>query len=301
LTFDECARAAELARQAERAGIRVVNRPGTTFRRFDLLHMLHASGHNPYAVHRTDDTSAVVRFPAFVRLEREHTGPQTDLLPDTASLRLAINSLLARGLRHEELMVAEYVDMRTPVDGLFRKYSVMRVGPRLIPRHALFSTGWVEKIADIVSDATLAEEQSFLDTFPHRDQVSQIFDLAHIDYGRIDYGVLNGRVVTWEINTNPTLMPMPERCDPRRLITQSISGKAINAAILELDGSDITLDLRHVPPVVTNDGRRGRRQFVNHMTRLCANIARLPKGRAILHALRQIVDDGMETERQRRR
>jgi hypothetical protein len=36
-----------------------------------------------------------------------------------------------------------------------------------------------------------------------------MFDLARIEYGRIDYGMLNGRPQLWEINTNPTIWRGP--------------------------------------------------------------------------------------------
>jgi len=34
----------------------------------------------------------------------------------------------------------------------------------------------------------------------------RIFDIAGIDYGRIDYSLRDGAVETWEINTNPVHM-----------------------------------------------------------------------------------------------
>jgi hypothetical protein len=33
----------------------------------------------------------------------------------------------------------------------------------------------------------------------------KIFELAHVEYGRIDYAIKDGRVQTWEINLNPTI------------------------------------------------------------------------------------------------
>ncbi len=39
----------------------------------------------------------------------------------------------------------------------------------------------------------------------------RVFDLAHIRFGRIDYGVLNGVPQVWEINTNPTMGRNPTK------------------------------------------------------------------------------------------
>lgn len=41
---------------------------------------------------------------------------------------------------------------------------------------------------------------------PHRESVLGAFDLAHIEYGRVDYSLKNGEIVVWEINTNPILL-----------------------------------------------------------------------------------------------
>ena len=40
---------------------------------------------------------------------------------------------------------------------------------------------------------------------PHHDLLKKIFSAGRIDFGRIDYSVLNGNIRVWEINTNPTI------------------------------------------------------------------------------------------------
>ena len=37
----------------------------------------------------------------------------------------------------------------------------------------------------------------------------KIYQLANLDYGRIDYAVVNGKIQTWEINDNPQLLSNP--------------------------------------------------------------------------------------------
>ena len=49
------------------------------------------------------------------------------------------------------------------------------------------------------------DEFDYIQKNPHEEQLRQIFDLAHVEYGRIDYSIKNGRVQTWEINLNPTI------------------------------------------------------------------------------------------------
>ena len=40
---------------------------------------------------------------------------------------------------------------------------------------------------------------------PHAEAVREVFEIARIRYGRIDYGIRDGRLQTWEINTAPVL------------------------------------------------------------------------------------------------
>ncbi len=37
---------------------------------------------------------------------------------------------------------------------------------------------------------------------PHEPELREIFRLAKIQYGRVDYSILNGTIQVWEINTN---------------------------------------------------------------------------------------------------
>ncbi len=52
---------------------------------------------------------------------------------------------------------------------------------------------------------------------PFGRQMSKIFALANVEYGRVDFGVVNGKPQIYEINTNPhvKLRPPPSPA-PRR-------------------------------------------------------------------------------------
>ena len=76
---------------------------------------------------------------------------------------------------------------------------------RVIPRHLFFSKAWVVKDAQIVDAERIQLEQRYLDENPHEAALRSIFELARIDYGRIDYALRGGEIEVWEINTHPTL------------------------------------------------------------------------------------------------
>ncbi len=245
----QCERAERLAMRIAASGGRVLNRPAHVLRRFDLLRALHAAGHNPFNAYRVDGSPPPCRFPVFVREANDHTGALTELLHDHGQLRTALARLRRSSRRFADLLVVEYCDTRA-ADGRYRKYAAMRVGDRLVPRHLLISKDWVDKYPDIVDDAATREENAFLNTFLHAGDVRRAFDLGGIDYGRIDYSCdPAGRVVTWEINTNPLIVPMPQECNPRRLDAQTWSAQQVTEALAALDGPDVRVSLSGLAPI----------------------------------------------------
>ena len=93
--------------------------------------------------------------------------------------------------------------------GLYHKYGAMRVGPAIVALELDFSRSWVAKdTEDALADADFAaREVDYIQRNPHAADVEAIVDLARIGFGRIDYAIKNGRLVTFEINTAPHLVP----------------------------------------------------------------------------------------------
>lgn len=211
----------------------VYNEPGAYSGRFNLLKKLHAAGVNRFDAVRFEGDFSALRYPVFIRNEKDHKGPITGLLNNRSELDAAAAKLRASNVDLRYLIVVEYCHCVSP-DGFFRKYSAVNVAGKLIPRHVLFSDDWSTKNPDIVNEVSLAEEKAFVENLPHRDQVSEAFRLAGVEYGRIDYGLCEGRVQVWEINTNPVVVPRREKVDERRLTTQTESAHQIAEAFREL-------------------------------------------------------------------
>ena len=70
------------------------------------------------------------------------------------------------------------------------------------------------KTPDLISAETVAEEQGYLAEDPHERSLCEIFKLANIDYGRIDFSLCGQQIVTWEINTNPLITVVPWNVAP---------------------------------------------------------------------------------------
>jgi hypothetical protein len=214
----------------------VLNDPNRYLNRFELLKTLHARGINDFQACRVDDIPDSLRFPVFLRSAVDHRGAISELLHSRDEIDRALRRLsLGNRFRRKHLMIVEYSHCADR-DGLFRKYSVMNIHGTLVPRHVLFSRDWVTKKPDLVSDATVAEEIEFARQLPGRDALAEIFRIAGVDYGRIDYGMKDGRIQVWEINTNPVVVPRPNTIDPKRLPSQTESALRIKELLLELAG-----------------------------------------------------------------
>ena len=186
---------------------RLLNDPRRIRRRYDLLTTLFDAGINNFKAWRVADANAAMRYPVFVREESGHGGPLTGLLRTRRELGRALLALRARGFRADDLLVVEFCDL-SDAEGRYRSASAVRVGEHIVPVHLLSGSHWMLKWD--ASDHDERAMQAHLDYVvgnPHEAWVRRIFDLARIDYGRIDYGIRGDELRAWEINTNPTLGP----------------------------------------------------------------------------------------------
>ena len=206
LETGELGRLAQLVDDFEGRGRLVLNHPSRSLGRFDLLRALHTQGLNVFNVYRLAEWHLAKRFPVFIRAEKGHRRPFTGLLPDASALQREAEALWNRGDAVSDLMIVEFGNARG-VDGKFRKYSAYRVGNEIYGQHCFANRHWWIKYSGNDFGETGREEHlRYVAENPHRAQLERIFELASIEYGRIDYCVVNGAVQTFEINTNPTVL-----------------------------------------------------------------------------------------------
>jgi hypothetical protein len=229
-------RANRLWHALDRAGYRLLNHPRRSMRRYRLLKSLYQQGTNTFNVFRPwERLWNRLNYPVFLRGENDHKGTVSDIISTPRELFKA-------QCRHRKALITEFCDTRGE-DGLYRKYSAMRIGDRILPRHIFFSKHWMIKNADECDDRLLAEELDYLNTNPHEKELMAIFDLARIDYGRIDYGLYKGRIQVWEINTNPSVLTGDSlKISRRHAVAEAFAGP-FRAALLALDeASDVVAE-----------------------------------------------------------
>lgn len=215
--------------------VRVLNHPTRSMRRYELLRTLHDQGLNSFNIYRLTELSRPRLFPVFIRGENDHLGSLTPLLYTPEDLEAAIEDLDRQGKSRDDKVIIEFCD--TSEAGIFRKYAAFIIDGRVIPTHIFFSQHWMAKVdlADTqMNEVALLEERRFVEENPHGEAILEIARRAHVDYGRIDYAVVNGNVQTWEINTNPMLPRLNYGGESRRPVLE-YSTRQINAALDAID------------------------------------------------------------------
>jgi len=211
----------------------IVNRPSQWLSRPALLRKLYALGWNRFNVFRADDNWQHCRFPVFIRHAHLHSGSCSDLLYTPNEVRAAIHRTRGPGHRPAHLLITEFLNTADQT-GLFRKYAAFRVADRIIPRHLIFADHWMQKQPDLLDPAKLDEEAAYLQDNPHAERLMRAFELSGVEYGRIDYALIDGEVQVWEINTNPVIMLPPEQYAPEHLEHQRWFAARIGPALSEL-------------------------------------------------------------------
>ena len=193
-----------LVREAAR-GVRVLNRPGKALTRFELLNTLRATGRNAHGAARVSGDLSGLRYPVFLRSEWQHHGAASPLLQSHAELDRAVGELVLRGHSLDDLLAVEYIDTADSA-GMYRKYAAFVVGGAIIARSLAYGASWMLKHDSTeFSMAMAVEERDYLVNNPHEAPLRDIFALAGIEYGRIDYAMRGDAIEVWEINLNPTI------------------------------------------------------------------------------------------------
>ncbi|TPM28274.1 hypothetical protein [Mesorhizobium sp. B2-3-4] len=221
----------------------LLNNPAAVLGRFDLLKRLKANGFNDFDVHRLDQRGEIGRFPVFLRWESRHDPPLTGLIDSADGLEKAIAAMPRAVRENPDVMIVEF-GAAPSADGRFRKYSAFKVGDDIYAQHCFSSHSWYIKFAEaILGDAERAESRAYAEENPHAAQLDRIFAVAGIDYGRIDYCIVDGRIQTFEINNNPTVMSRPAGWDPGADYSRyaTMHARALRGIMRPASGPDLLL------------------------------------------------------------
>lgn len=224
----ELLRTAAIAyRQMRRQGVSALNDPARVLSRYGLLRALHRRGFNAFNAYRAEEGVAPSRWPVFLRSEGDHAAPMPELYADAESLGRGIAAAVDQGVPFSRLLIVEFA--AAPVaPGLYRKYACFRMGGVDFGHTCVHDTQWIAKIGQtgIAPPEFYDEEVGFIRDNPFGPMVAEAFEIANIDYGRADFGLVGGKVQLYEINSNPHIEfaldhPHPARRESYRLFKQT--------------------------------------------------------------------------------
>jgi hypothetical protein len=217
---------------------RVLNNPARVMSRYELLRNLREEGINEFDVIRADERRWPDRYPVFLRHEQNHRGPLSkDLMHDREELAVALKKTRAEGISLRGLLIVGYA--AEAFEGLwFRKFNTFRVGKEVFAHHMVAEDSWVVKFGkeNVKSPQKNKDfEQEFVKGNWNADLLRRVFEIAGIEYGRADWGIVAGRTQVYEINTNPHVSADPQSPNPIRRATLAMSTKKLCESLAALE------------------------------------------------------------------
>ena len=143
---------------------------------------------------------------------------------------------------------------------------------------------------------SIHEELDYVTNNPHAAWLEEVFTVAGIEFGRIDYGVYHGRPQVWEINTNPTFARVSTASgELRRDIYRNIreaSRVTINQQMID---AFLALEVKGPPravPVAIHPAVRARLRMETRARNRAATVTRLTRAvvdSPVTRALKSVV------------
>jgi hypothetical protein len=231
--------AATLYRRLKKRGLRCLNDPARAMSRFELLRGLHRAGLNPFNLYRADEQPRPARFPVFLRDEDHHASPPPALLGDQQALDSALEARRARGIPLRGTLVVEHCPAPYTKE-LWHKWGTFRVADRLSLDHISVDDTWYVKVGkwDLLNEAVVAEEYAAAAANRFASELANVFAFAGIEFGRADHAMVDGRLVVYEINTNPYVYHYKPDPIPLRRKTQALVRERLAAALDAIDCKD---------------------------------------------------------------
>jgi tetratricopeptide (TPR) repeat protein len=144
--------------------------------------------------------------------------------------------LIEIGYPRSALIIVEYA--AEPVrPGIFRKLSVFRVADRYLPHVCVHDSNWIIKAgrSGAAPSELYDEELEILRTNPFAERMKPIFEIAEIDFGRVDFSFVGEQLCIYEINTNPTLARPHGHAFPQRTESMRLGWEGLLSALHAID------------------------------------------------------------------
>lgn len=185
-------------------GHRAFNDPAHAKNRYRLLRALHDQGLNDFDVNLASEQPKPKAFPVFIRRISLATPPLTNLIDNQKLLDGEIKRLAKAGEPLDDLVVTEFCAEQIE-PGIYQKWSMFNSGGQFCLKHSNTGKHWFLKHGQLeeTPSSYYEEEWQKLTRNSYVEHFKKVFEIAKIDYGRADFGIVKNRVQTYEINFNP--------------------------------------------------------------------------------------------------
>jgi len=220
-------------------GYKVINDPFKMMNRRSLLRALYTKKINDFNAYSLTEKKSPKRFPVFLRREHDHAKPFTGLLNNELELEEALAKLRQEREPDDGVLITEFC--AEPVEGtLFRKLSAYQIGSETLFYNCVHEHGWLVKYGtkNSASNALYEEEQEMILSNAFEKEISKAFEVANIEYGRVDFGLVNGKAQIYEINTNPMTSQPKDHPNPNREKNQVLAWEKYRKALSAIDTTD---------------------------------------------------------------
>ncbi|MGH9208043.1 MAG: hypothetical protein ACRD1G_16050, partial [Acidimicrobiales bacterium] len=231
--------AASAYRRLRDQEVTVLNDPARVLSRYGLLRRLYLSGINAFNAYRVEEGVIPERWPVFLRCEGDHNGPLCDLLHSMEEVHIVVAGAVARGLPLPSLLIVEFAAQ--PVrPGLYRKLASFRIGKATFAHTCVHDDHWVAKAGKmgIATPELYEDEFRIARDDPYAKELAAAFDIAGIDYGRVDFGLVDGKVQVYEINLNPAIQFDETHPVPIRMESYALFKRNYLDALYRIDSPD---------------------------------------------------------------
>ena len=211
LSSEKLEHASKSFRMLRKNGLPAYNDPSRFLSRYGVLRRLHHEGINAFNAYRVDSLEHPVRWPVFLRTDGDHKRPLSELLHSQDELDDAIAKVVEEGAPVSTLLIIEYAAEEVR-PGLFRKLSVFRIGDKMVGFTCVHDTQWLVKYGKpgIAPPDLYEDEYRMVRDNPYGEEMRRVFELIGLEYGRVDFGLVDGRPQIYEINSNPDVKLNPK-------------------------------------------------------------------------------------------
>jgi hypothetical protein len=211
LSSERLEQASRSFRMLLKNGLPAYNDPARFLGRYGVLRRLHHEGINAFNAYRVDSLEQPVRWPVFIRAEGDHKRPLSGLLHSQDELDQAIVKAIGDGAPLSTMLIIEYAAEEVR-PGLYRKLSVFRIGERMVGFTCVHDNKWRVKYGKpgIAPPDLYEDEYRMVRDNPYGEEMRRVFELIGLEYGRVDFGLVDGRPQIYEINSNPDVKLNPK-------------------------------------------------------------------------------------------